>query len=314
MPANPKIDRLVETLIGAYERAGKQIEDELQSILGQENQFRRRARLRELAEEVERLKAELDEQAANWMDSDLRSIYRSGAELSSAAAGVDFSWTQTHEAAVKAIAQETMRNMLKATTHMTKDAKRLIRASSKEATLMKLLTGQTARQAAKGLERELRRNSIAAVIYKDGSRHGIAEYAELNLRTTTAIAYNRGTLNEAKVQGAKYVILYDGPGCCVGPGHRTGPEANNLILPIGEASRNLISHVRCRRSMGPLMEVRSKKQAEAAMEAGTYATTASQDAAQRAADALTRGQQRLAARKRAREKRLAKQAEKRKSA
>ena len=127
------------------------------------------------------------------------------------------------------------------------------------------------------------------MIYRNGSRHGIAEYSQVVLRSNTAIAYNKGTLLEGKEQGMKYAIAYDGPECGL-TSHQDGRKANNLILPIGQAMQHLISHAQCRRSWGPVPDIASKKQAQAAMAEATYATTAAQDSAQRTADALTRGQ------------------------
>lgn len=310
----PKIDRLTRTLLGAYERAGKMLDDELKAIAEDDNQLRRRARLKELQAEVERLKEQLDAQVQSWTQTELRTVYELGATVSSKIAEVGFSWTQTHEAALRVVARSTNRNMLKATTHMTDDVKRLVRASSKETTLMKLLTGQTAVQAGRELRGELTKNKVSAIIYKNGARHSIAEYSAMVLRTNTAIAYNKGTLLESKQHGMKYAIAYDGPGCCLGPGHDSGPSANNLIIAIGQAMQNLIAHPNCRRSWQPLPDIKSNKQAEEVMKEGTYATTASQDKAQKAADAVRIGKQRNAARKRARDRRIAARAAKVKSA
>ena len=143
----PTIDRLTKTLLDAYARAGKLIDVELEALIDDETQRARRARLKALAADLDVLTARLGKQTQEWTDDELRQIYQLGAKVSADVAGVTFSWTQTHEAAVKAAARATNRMMLSATTHMTKDAKRLIRASSKEATLMKLLVGRTARQA-----------------------------------------------------------------------------------------------------------------------------------------------------------------------
>jgi hypothetical protein len=304
----PQIDRLTLSLLRAYEAAEELINAELQAILNEPKQFRRRVRLRELAVEIERLKSELDQQVESWANDELRTIYQMGATVTSRAIEASFAWTQTHEAAVKWLAKQTTSHMLRATKHMSDDAKRLIRASSKEAALMKLLTGQTAVQAARGLRAELQTNAISAVIYKNGARHGIADYSDTVLRTTTATAYNTGTLLEGKEHGAKYAIAYDGLECGLHT-HDGSPKANNLILPIGGAMRSLISHPRCRRAWSILMDIRSKKQAEGAMAAGTYSTTAAQDSAQRSADALRLGQQRRAARLRARQARLAARAQ-----
>jgi hypothetical protein len=304
-----KIDRLQAALLAAYGAAEERIEAELQEIVDLPSQFRKRTRLRLLATEVQRLKSDLDGQLEDWIADELHQVYELGGEAGASELGVTFSFTQVHEAAVEQVAGATYKDLLRSTKHMTSDAKRLVRASAKEATLMKLLTGQTARQAARGFEGELKKNSIAAIIYKDGSRHGVKEYADVVLRSTTAVAYNKGHLVEAKENDARYAIIHDGPECCL-YSHFEGPRANNLIVAIGTALQYPISHPRCRRSVSALLEIRSKKQAQAAMGEGTYATTAAQDAAQKTADALTRGQQRLAANKRARENRLAARASK----
>ena len=304
-----RIDALLQTLTQAYARAELRIETELQAILDEPTQFRRRKRLRELRGEVEQLRADLDADVRSWVSGELRTIYELGAVTAAADIGVGFSWTQTHRAAVRVMAESTQRTMLAATKHVSSDVKKLVRASSKEATLMKLLTGQTAVQAGRELAAELSSNAVSAITYRNGARISIKTYSQMALRTISAIAYNRGTIEEGKANGARYAILHDGPDCHL-VSHDEGPLANNLIVPLGTARSYSIGHPNCRRSVSILMEIKSKKQAEAAMNEGTFATTAAQDTAQRAADAQRLGAQRNAARKRAREKRIAARAAK----
>lgn len=304
-----RIDALLRTLQQAYDRASDRIQAELQAVADEERQARRRRRLRELQVEVNQLRADLDSDVRSWVSDEFRIIYELGATTAAADMGVGFSWTQTHRAAVRVMAEATMRDMLAATKHVSADVKKLVRASSREATLMKLLTGQTAVQAGRGLAAELSKNAVSAITYRNGARHTLADYSEMNLRTVSAIAYNKGTIIEAKQQRAKYAIAYDGPACGL-TSHEDGRKANNLILPLGQAMQYLIAHPRCRRAWSPLPDIRSKQQAEAAMEEGLYATTAQQDAAQRAADAVRTAAQRNTARKTARQRRIAARAAK----
>lgn len=313
-PANqPEIDRLVANLLNAYETAGDRVQAELLSIINNDTKQSRRARLKQLAAEIDNLKASLDRQVAAWTADELRSIYALGGAVTADVTGVDFSWNQSNEAALKTLASDTLSTMLSATTHMKRDAKRLIRAASREASFMEMVLGKSVQKASRELASQLGKNGIAAVVYKDGSRHSLSDYADMNLRTVTANAYNKGTLVEGKNQGMKYAIAYDGLECGLSS-HEGSPKANNLIVAIGKAMENLISHPRCRRSWSPVPGIASPKQAQQAMSDGTYATKASQDAAQAEADAVRLGAQRNAAKRRARETRKAARAQKLRSA
>lgn len=305
-----RIEEILQTILAAYTAAGQKIEQQLAAVLDEPSQARKRARLKDLAAEVERLRGDLDDRVQNFADEDLRTIYGLGGATTGVDIGIAFSWSKVHEAAVAEVAKDTLSSMLAATKHMTEDVKRLVRASSKAAALDKLLLGQTAVEAGRELAGTLVKNSIAAIVYKDGSRHGVAEYAQVVMRSNTAIAYNRGTIEQGREHGGKYAILHDGSECCL-YSHNLGPRANNLIVDLETAQTYSISHPRCRRSVSILMEVQTEEQAKEAMSAGTYATTPAQDRGNLPlGEAQRRAQQRHTARLTAREKKLAARAAK----
>jgi hypothetical protein len=313
LPARKRLsaDEAADELIAAYARAQNQIDAELAEIVDIESATRRRRRLVALSNEIESLRRQLDQQAQEWTDQDHVAIYEAGA----VEAGIgSFSWTQLHVDAINDAASRTYNDLLAATEHMTSDAKKLIRNSAKKEVLDKLIMGRTAVQAGTELRGELARNGISAVIYRDGSRHGIADYADMVLRTASATSYNVGALNQGTQEGAKYAVLHDGIGCCL-YGHHVGPAANGLVVPLSTALAYPISHPRCRRSVSILPSVQTKRQADEAMRTGEVdgvpiKPTEAQDQAQLAAQqertaALTGGRKRLAARQARLDRRLA---------
>lgn len=229
------IDDLLREILAAYASAGAAIDAELRDVVDEPRLSRRRARLKSLAAEIEGLRSDPDNRVTDWTDNDLRTIYGLGGDTAAADIGVTFAWSQIHTAPVAEIAKDTLTPMLAATQHMSEDVKRLVRASSQEAALNKLLLGQTAVEAGKGLASELVKNSIAAVVYRDGSRHGIKEYSDVVMRSITAVAYNRGTVEQGEESGAKYGIIHDGPECCL-YSHFLGPRAtisSSTWRPLG---------------------------------------------------------------------------------
>lgn len=254
MPQPALAHELAEDLAMTFRSAWTQIVEEQRRILSDQGAFRRRARLRELRGEVESLMNQVDSTSRAWVKNQLRTVYRAGGIAGEITH--QFAWTQSHLEAIAALQRDTMDGVLRATRYVRKDTKRFIREMSKSQLLTKLTTGQTAAQAGKNIEQLLRKRGISAIVYKDGSRHGLAEYGQMLARTKTAEAYNAGTITQSALD-TKFWEILDGPECGL-TAHDDGDPADGKIVDRFQAERYLISHPNCRRSFGPRPDLQSK--------------------------------------------------------
>lgn len=198
---------------------------------------------------------EVDSTSRQWVQTRLRTVYKEGALRGEVASS--FSWTQTHLNALYTLQKDTMSSVLSATRFVRVDTKRFIREMSKSQLLLKMTTGQTAIQAGRNIEKLLRERGIAAITYRNGSRHGLREYGEMLAVTKTAEAYNIGTLVQSEAD-TKYWEILDGPECGL-EFHDDGSRADGMIVDRHTAEKFVISHPRCRRSFAPRPDLITKK-------------------------------------------------------
>jgi hypothetical protein len=86
---------------------------------------------------------------------------------------------QVRRAVVEAAVRDLLADLKAATSYTLSTARQLARAITRLSTIEGTPTEQ-----AQALERVLRDRGLAAVVYRDGSRHGLAEYARMAVRTT----------------------------------------------------------------------------------------------------------------------------------
>lgn len=276
-PRRQAIQKLADPLAEAYRSSWEQVQAELRSLANDPRQARRRARLREIQRSIVASMDELDGVARTWVRQELPKIYVSGAVDGMAELGEDFIWSQEHREAVQRVATKTYQDLLQATKHVKADTKRLIRKVGQDAALKATLQGGTAKQAGREMARILGQNGVSAVIYKNGARHGLAEYAEMAVRTVTATTYNEGTLNATASAGTKYWEVFDGPFC--GWASHDDRQALGMIVTRDEAAGHPISHPNCRRAFGPRPDITDQTLKDA-----KSTVTPDQTAAQIAAD------------------------------
>jgi hypothetical protein len=286
------VRRVAEQLIGVYRAAWAEVTAELARINEDPARFRRSARLRETQARVEALMAHADAQAHDWLQRTYPSVYGAGAESAAASLGSSFSWSAPHLDAVTALAQDTFRDLLAATDHVSRTTRRLIRQLTQSRVLSSVTTGRPAQQAAVELRRLLEDEGVSAVVYSDGSRHGLAEYAEVVVLTKTAVAYNAGTLNHSVGLGTRYFECFDGPACGL-RSHDDRPLASGMVASAQTVADFPISHPRCVRSWGPRPDITTDEEAAAAGASTTPAQQADQVSfSQRRDNALRRVQRR----------------------
>lgn len=260
MPQSPEVADLSQNLLSAYRAAQEALDAEMESIQADPTKWRRQSRLRELQRNVERITDSLDQQAADFFSTDFPTIYSLGAQVVDYA---EFSWTQSDRFAISQLAQETFSELLEATQLVDDSTKALIRRLSKSEALLGQTTGKTATQAGRDLAKLLEKYKVHAVVYADGSKHGIGDYSDMLIRTKGANAYNLGTLNFGGRTGTKWYEIADGFGCGMSS-HDDPDKANRTIRSAEECAAYTLSHPRCLRSFLPRPELRTKQDAQEA--------------------------------------------------
>jgi hypothetical protein len=266
MAQPPEVEALSAELRAAYRTAWEEITAEQARLADDATAFRRRARLRELQAMVEDRTATLDEQARVWLSQDYPAVYRMGAEAAAGVLDEPFRWTTPDQSAINLLAQDAFEDLLAATANVRDSTKALIRAVARDRALVGRIVGETAQQSARRVARELRRRGITAVVYADGSRHGLAEYSEMVLRTKTAVAYSAGGLNVGQRAGVRFFEVLDGPGCGW-TSHDDPDKANGTIRSIEECATAVIAHPNCQRSLSPRPDVTDPELAEPSVRA-----------------------------------------------
>lgn len=262
MPLDPAAQELLEELLQLYRQAQASIIDQLVAAATDTavTAAPYRSRVAALARAVTEAMADLDGQAREWVQSNVPRAYELGAGSAAGDVGTDFTWSQIHREAVQVLAGDTLEDLLAATRYVRRDTKAFIREAARSRARSVLLEGDTAKQAARRLVGDLRERGISAVTYKNGARHGLADYSDVVLRTRTATIFNAGTLNVGREHGIRWVRVADGP-TCGWDRHDSGDTANGSVRTLDDAEAHPISHPRCGRAFS-LLPVRTREDAE----------------------------------------------------
>jgi hypothetical protein len=263
VPQPPEVEASARRLIALFTTAQADIADQLEQLAREGDRVaRRRARLRELQRTVDAMLDQLEAGTRTWLTGHLPATYELGAGTAAAELGEAFQWSQPHIAAVQQLAAETFDDVLSATSYVRSSTKRWVRQQAARQTSLSLLEGRTAQQAARALVSaagevvDALGGPVGMVRYADGSYRRLADYADTLLRTTTARAYNAGSLNQYRQMGVGFVEVTDGADCGFAT-HNDGDKANGTVRPIAEAFAHSLSHPRCRRSFSAAVNVRN---------------------------------------------------------
>lgn len=290
MPQPPAVHRIADPLVSAYERAWRRVLAEQQRIADDPARMVRRRRLEEVSRSIAKIMDRLDAETGDWIAKEFPRIYLAGLVDTARDVGIETTWTAIHQKAVEELAYRVYDDLLEATRHVRESTKLLIREVARAEGTFSLVGGETAEKAGRTMARILAEKGITAVTYKNGAKHGLAEYSEMNLRTTTALGYNHGSLNAAP--DILYWEVFDGPEC--GWTFHDDPElANGKITTRDDAFSWPIAHPRCRRAFGARMDITTPKQIEELglnpLTVGSGQTTFAQRAAQQAQDRVRAG-------------------------
>jgi hypothetical protein len=299
MPQPVSVQTAPDKLIAAYQKAWDRILAEQRALLLDPLQFRRRRRLQELQVAIEDALAGLDTKTRAWVDSELPQVQQvglaTGAVQATGLTNVPLPALHDQQAA-RLAAERLYDDLLSATEGVRDSTKALIREVARDETFQSIAGGDTAQQAGRAMEDILARKGVYSVKYADGSVHGLDEYSSMTLRTSTAQAYNRATLDGAQAFGVEWFEILDGPGC--GLAFHTDPrKALGMIVDAETAGLYPSSHPNCRRSLAARPDVTNADEAKTAPRSTTPEQAQAQIAQdeQRAQALLSRQNRRQAA-------------------
>lgn len=267
MPQPVAVRRIADPLLKAYRDAWRTIiaeQNKIQALLLDEKpdtnlavRLRaRRARLRQIQASIEDALKGLDTTAEQWAAKQIPGIYAFGQADAAEAIGkiqgntVGYSFTQADSKAVEQMATGIYHDLLAATDGVRKSTKALIRTVAKNQSLNAAITGGTPKQVARQVTKILAEKGISAVTYSNGARVGMADYAEMAIRTSSAKAYSQGSINTAASLDVTVWEVFDGPDC--GLTYHDDPTlADGLIMDQLACETYIISHPNCVRAFGP---------------------------------------------------------------
>lgn len=242
----------------------------------------RHSRLRDFEQTVRTLIQRADDAAAHHVLGAVEAAYEIGVWNTSLWAGIPNQLVQLNMVdfdTISYLAQETMQDLLAATTHISNQTKTVIRELSRTSVVNKTYTGKTAEQAGIELATDLRANGIRGVIYKNGTAYPLDAYTQMVTRTKTAEAYQIGGFNQGERLDIDYWEVFDGHDCGW-TSHDDPVKANGKIVRLDEARQYPIAHPNCLRSTSPRPDIRSWKDAATAEPSTTEAQRANQKAAE----------------------------------
>lgn len=278
------LEQLTADLIRILGRAWIRIEQEQERIAREWpawSRARRVSELRALQNEVARLMGQADELALRFTSRDLPTAYQLGVTSVAGTLGTTAALSSSDLDVLGEIVTSTYTDLLAATTMVRQSTKDLVRALTREHLADKLIEGKTAVQVGRDLAAAFDEHGIVAVVYKDGSRHGLDDYAEMLARTRSAEAYSVAGLQRMASEGVQWVEIGDGFGCGW-TSHDDPDKANGKIVTVDEARGYPTAHPRCVRVPLARPDLVSKRDVASARPS----TTAAQDADQAAVAAL----------------------------
>lgn len=252
-----QVETLAQALIDDLTAVVEQITAELDALAQQwftTTVAQRTARLTALREDLLALVDQADTIAAARVLSTVQGSYEIGAWTAAIISGTSAAFTSVDVDAITHIAQDTMTDLLRATTGVREDIKAMIRELARDQVRAKVTVGKTATQAGRDLAAALRERGLTAVVYANGRSVPLVTYAAMVVRTKTAEAYQEGGFNQGDRLGVQWWEVMDGPDCGW-TSHEDPAKANGMIVDLDTARERPTSHPNCRRSTSPRPDI-----------------------------------------------------------
>lgn len=245
------VERTTRNLLDLYRQTEADLRRQWAAIVDNPRATNTQARLTMLLRSLDRSKRNVDETVAEWVRTTYPGQYATGAvRMAEGYDSSSFVWSQPHRDAVALLANDTFTSLLHSTTFEPESIKATVRELARTATAQKLLGGETAYQAGAKLAGRLAEQGIFGVTYADGRFVKASSYAEMVVRSRSAIAYNAGGLNQARSDGVEFFEISDGLDCGLEE-HDSKPAASGMIVTGDVAAMFPISHPNCVRSFLP---------------------------------------------------------------
>lgn len=249
-----------------FTQAQRRLLARLRSIVGDDPNIDPRrvaALIRAVSEEV----ADLEHVAAATIYAELTSIYRAGHDQFAARLGTDLQFSQIRVDAARALAKrqvETVASQLRDTEAATKTALRRLARSNVENIV---INGTPAKRAAQLFTDDVQSQlGLFTVRYSNDAEHTVADWAEMAVRTESAMAYNSGTFDTAAELDIGWFECLDSPDCGL-DGHDDPEKPDGNVYSADDADSYSISHPSCVRDWAPRPDVQSQDDADAANQA-----------------------------------------------
>ncbi len=295
-----EVNALPDPLVEEYRRTWEAITAAVATIASRPREWLADHARRQFARTTRESLAALDQSTGLWVAERFPLAVGAGAQSVAVAVGEQFTWSAAEIDKAAKMGQELYSLLSAGNLHVQKDALSLMRILARNGELLRTAAGGegAALAARQELGAMIGNHSLAAVVYSDGSRHGLAEYSEMVLRTDTARGHVEGTLGAAGRYGVEWFEISDGAGCGW-TFHEDPDKASGSIRDLHECSLWPLAHPNCRRSPIPRPDITNAQEALDAA-AGLPILPPEPDRPSLGLSAPSRGQLRRDARRRAR--------------
>lgn len=245
------LDLLTRNMLDVYRTVERDLQRQWAQVVNDPSGGRARARLTELFASIDRSKSDVGNAAEEWLQHAFPGRYAQGmANMRERYSSAPSSWTQPHRDAVGLLAVDTFDSLLRPTQFEPDAIKATVRELARAQVAQSIVGGDTATQAGRDLRDKLAAQGIFGVTYADGKFMPGSSYADMVVRTRTAIAYNAGGINQARADGIDVFEISDGPDCGLSF-HDDDQLANGMIVDPDTAASFPISHPNCVRDFLP---------------------------------------------------------------
>lgn len=189
----------------------------------------------------------------------VRDVFHTGGAAAAGVLGLRVVWGPADAEVLDGLTRDLWADLAEAIAYVQTSTRSMTRALEELAGSIPEARVETARQ----VRRVVDERGPAAVVYRDGSRHGLDEYARMAVRTKLAQAWQVASFRVMDAAGVGFVELTDGNGCGL-RAHSDPQKANGLVVPLALAQAYPLSHPRCVRSSYPRPDITSTAQARTA--------------------------------------------------
>ncbi|MGW3246539.1 hypothetical protein [Streptomyces sp. NPDC001070] len=250
--------RVAAVLRDAWQRLADQQAAVLAALAKQGRAPHMTARLAEFQAAIADFQQRVDAEARAFIGRQLPHLYEQGAQAATEAVGGRFTWTLIHTEALQSLAADSYADFLRRSQEEQRIASafsRAVRKAARREVPLLAAGNTTALQSARALaERLASEHQLAHVIYRNGARYPVQAWAESATLAKSAVAYNAGTLNQAREAGVQWMQVFDGAGCGW-TSHNDPDKATDTLRTVEDAAAWPISHPRCTRAFGPRPDV-----------------------------------------------------------